>query len=371
MLVVQLFAALAAGAWYFLWMQKDNDDLHQVFSQHCPVDINEGLGLWGARQAYTGVGPIDDIACLLVTFFTPLLVPANHFLRTALLALPAAWFPVLVDSASLFPNNPLLAIGIPLIDGFVVQLKGGGVGLPLYWLMSHVTRSRLRAEGGVPKHADSQAVLAAFLATVIGAVIPTVVLVVNPEIPVIALWQLFPIYVAVGQALLLLVLPSQHSSKSKEAKKSARKSQDSSVVTTTRLAWAVLALIPTYSYYTFLSTAFQTGDPLSYIKSVAHATSGIYNYETLEDLLRTGLQDETHRFILWDIAFIGAASWLGGAFSGASDTFGQFLLLVAASVVGTAAFGPGVLIATPFLYGLSRDEKKRPVQSTVDEKKTK
>lgn len=355
--LVQVFTGIAGVAYFFMHVQQKPVGLRAAFEHHCPADGGAVIGI-GAYRAYTGNHSIDFVACMLVNVFSGLL---NAPLRTAsipfILALPGAWFAVILDAAALFPNKTFLAISVPVLFGVVVQLIGGGVGLPIYWLFSLLARQKLHAERRAPPHPLKATVVGALLGTFIGAVIPTVLMVGWPTHSSITFWQPFPFYVAVIQTLV--VLAYKVAGATAELSPVERYLPDEDIYRITQLGYVATGALAAVGHFYFLQDVLAAKDRLAVLSDALLPYPYIYQYSSFDELLALGPANEVKRFFQWDVLFILASSWLGGAWPLASEGVENVVAAVLMSACGGVALGPGFFITTPYMIQAGLDENKR------------
>lgn len=359
--VVQIFGALLGASYYFLHVQQESVDLKTVFDHHCPAPVLgnpavPGAGI-GAYHPYTGNHELDRIACVLTNFFSIVLTPPLRVATVPLiLALPVPWFAVLLDAAALFPNSHTLAIGVPAILGVLMQLKGAGLALPLYWLFSLLSRVRSRAEGRPASRPDNSSITAAMLGITIGVVIPSIAMIFHTTFGVIMLWQFFPFYCAIIQAVSL----SFTSSSTSRAQQSAKRNlPDQKAYWTIQTVYLAMAAVAAFGHIPFVRAILSSSYPLARFKEAMAPYPYVFEYSTLEALLSFAARNEFQRFLQWDGIFIGLSAWLAGAWSWAFADVFTFIWAVMCSVFCGAVLGPGALLAYPYMVQSWEDEQGR------------
>ena len=132
-----VYATYVGVANYFLWVQQaGNGVTRRTFERNC---VATALGPTPNRLAYSGIGALDHITCILVTFFTPGFGPhLRNYTIDIFGLLGVVILPLMLDSASLFPNSRIATVLAPFITLLFGQLRGLGLSLPLYWLISYL-----------------------------------------------------------------------------------------------------------------------------------------------------------------------------------------------------------------------------------------
>lgn len=360
-----MFGGLATGAYYYLHVQQATVDVSKAFSLLCPAP-ETGLGAGagpGAYRAYTGLHELDFIPCLLVNVFDALLTaPFREANIPLLMALPVVWYGVLLDAATLFPNSLALSIGIPAVLGAFVQLKGAGLGLPIYWLFSHFARAQSRAESQVPLQPGSAHVMAATVAVALGAVPTTIAMCVWSTYTNIAVWQPFPLYCALIQIIYFFAFASKKGTPS-----TAPNCHNFHI---TQYSYVIFSALVTVSHIPFLRTVLSSPKPLDVLHEATFPYPDVYTYPTLDHLLQFAAANEIRRFIQWDVLFIGVSSFLAGAWPWAFANPLTTVLTVLAWVISGPLLGPGFQASGAFMMQLWRDEKTRRVAAKAGKNKS-
>ena len=312
----------------------------KVFETRCSAPSATHL------RPYTGSAPVDQIACILVEFFTVALSPPiDNYVVNLLGSLAVVFFTVLLDAGGRFGNGAL-AIGIPLIAGVAGQLKGAGLALPIYWLFSFFGQTT----GNSLRRPSAIAVEAMLFASIVGIVVPTTLMLFRLTPELIAAWQPFPIYVALAQTLYLAVFSRTKNSSGPEG--TTRKAPNARVYLLTQSAFFTLSAVATLHHIPFLFSIVASPNPLA----------------TLKHFLIPSLQPPSHnpdlhanalRFLQWDGIFIMLSTWLAGAWSWAFGDVKSFIAAVIGSVLGGAILGPGVAVAGVWMWKEWRDENAR------------
>ncbi|KAJ7168285.1 hypothetical protein C8R43DRAFT_983811 [Mycena crocata] len=157
------------------------------------------------RLAYIGVPSVDLTLCNLVAFFhhalTPEVLPLLTYMLSGaipLLALPAV---------ECFRNGRHFLLGFPILFGVLMQVMTAGAAMPIYWLIFIVTGAAQRRVNGEKTTLSSAHAQAVIFGLNIGAIVPTVCLIVLADPYVTCMWQLFPLWQFLAQSFHLFVRP--------------------------------------------------------------------------------------------------------------------------------------------------------------------
>ncbi|KAJ6488520.1 hypothetical protein C8R47DRAFT_482572 [Mycena vitilis] len=204
---VVLFPVLTALALRLIVGNVIASGLRPQLLAQCPQAL-QSLELTPYRLDYTTLPSVDNALCRMVSFFHLALTPTvrpllSYFLGTSLplLALPAL--------ESVRPNRPAL-LALPVLVGLAGQLFTAGAVLPLYWLLFILSGSA-RAAPSASTPLAAQHTQAVAFGLLIGAGIPSALLLTLRDPHVTALWQLFPLWQFLAQGAHLLVRPARRS----------------------------------------------------------------------------------------------------------------------------------------------------------------
>lgn len=370
-LLSSVYIGIAVSAFYLLYVQQTPLELDKIWELHCPPSGGSGIGL-GYYREYTGVQGIDFTACVLANIFTKLLSGSARIINEPiLLSLPATWLPVVLDSVSLFPDNTGLGIGTPIIFGTFMQLLGGCVGLPLYWLTSLLIRARRRGVAHVspPVPVGEYAIAAAIAGVTLGMAVPTVIMVKNPTLQTITAWQFFPFYVSLVQAVCLPIFRGlSHGSAARYARISLEKRK----YYAKQISLAVIGLLSTPDHIIFLRTVILPApSPLAALGDTFLPYPYLFEYSSYDEKLAYGPDNDAKRMLQWDFLFVFSSVWLGGAWDWAFEDIGSAVSAVVLGVVSYGALGPGFFMASPYMVQAWKEEKRRvALEGKVPTKKT-
>lgn len=179
--------------------------------EFCDVPIGtEGYPL---RLAYTGYPDLDLRMCSLVAFFQALLDPAYQPLVAELVTgLAAVTMIPFVEAAR---EKRSILLGMPAAIGVLFQLYSYAVVMPLYYIAFVLTGASISrpVEGRGTKITQGSAEALLF-ALIVGYIIPTIYMVVSRDIIATALWQGYPLIMALVQFSHLVIRPSSRYVKS-------------------------------------------------------------------------------------------------------------------------------------------------------------
>ncbi|KAJ7611585.1 hypothetical protein FB45DRAFT_1037239 [Roridomyces roridus] len=158
------------------------------------------------RLNYTGFDSVDGAICGLVYFFhlalTPDVLPFLTYFMGNFMPLAA----LLSFESFRQGRHPLLAF--PVVFGLLMQVMTVGAKTPIYWLIFILTGAAQRQVDGPKTTITSAHAQSVAFGLFIGAVVPTVCLVVLEDSHVTAIWQLFPLWQYLAQSAHLLVCPA-------------------------------------------------------------------------------------------------------------------------------------------------------------------
>jgi len=293
---------------------------------------------------YTGLAVPDQILCVLVNFFTVALhSPAKAHIIHFLVQLLAVVLPLVVERTR---DN-----GSMLISHFVIgtayQLKGAGVVLPLAYLLIIWRTASVRGSGtkrGTAPLTQRQAE-SILVSILLGFVLPSVVTAVTLNPYWIALWQPFPWWMSVTQALYLLTVPSPPSS-SPSSKPGSGSALFKSTLYTLSTAAAIAHWVFLYHVFTAPSFSLPSLLTFSWLPSLSIPPRD------------TPHADAFAHFLEWDAvmcyatAFLGALWLLDLARTKTTSVGGWVKEVLGKIFVGVVA-GPGAMLCT--LWGERED----------------
>lgn len=280
------------------------------------------------RLSYTGVDSIDYVIALLVTFFIVALDRDRLDVRLHTLQLlassPAVATVVTMDASARFKSTTI-SILMPLATGILSQTLGGATIYPIYFLVSYLTfLYRSQSSGFIDKR-RSEAVL---LGILIGAVVPTLVLVYDERIPTrSAVWQGYPVLVSIIQSVYLAVKPR------------ARSTKRSGVSTANYALAMVTLLISVVTNVTLISQ-----HSISYL---AKSATPPYPEPSFTSDPRHG---PVTYFLKWDGLIIFASTYLFMTITIPNITFFGIIGALVWSLVGPMLLGGGGCLAALLAY---------------------
>lgn len=175
-------------------------------ANHCNVPIGtEGYPL---RLTYTGYPDLDHHMCALVALFHALLDPAYRPLVAELMTgLAAVTMIPFVEAAR---GNRSIFLRVPAVVGVLFQLFSFAVIMPIYYVVFILSGAAI----GSPVKGRSTRITqgsaeALLFALIVGYIIPTVCMVILQDITTTALWQGYPIIMALAQFVYLVIRPSR------------------------------------------------------------------------------------------------------------------------------------------------------------------
>jgi len=309
-----LFISLACGAYHFLFGHINKSGGGALLAAQCPPYP----GPYNMR--YFGVGPVDNFLCILVAFFqTNLQEPSTFPFSGDFLASLAA--PVALTFVEPSRSGRSVALSFPLTLGVLYQTKGGGVGLPLFWL-ALILSGHHRFKRGAAR-IDQASAEASLFAVLIGYALPSALLFTMQDPMVTALWQFFPLWMWAAKAGHLFFRPPSRYN--------------------TSGYWTVQATF----IFTFIMSA------ISHIAAlwVTGGSPELLKYLYVPPIsppATTTLHLATHVFFQWDAIFTFVSSLLGTLWFACNVK--QVALIALWDVVASVVVGPGAAVSGVLLW---------------------
>ncbi|KAG6833475.1 hypothetical protein H0H87_006047 [Tephrocybe sp. NHM501043] len=276
------------------------------------------------RIVYTGLHKVDAILCTLVTFFHAALdepdaiTALKYFLGIGapLIAIPT------IESCRAGRG---VFIALPVIFGLLSQIATIGFTFPIYWLIFIVSGGANTGWGrradAIISQAHAEAVIFGFF---VGAVIPSIGMLVLADPKVTAIWQPYPALVSLAQLLHLLVRPaSKHST---------------SGYKTIRLLYISMFILTSSIHIATIWPLFTDVDTILrvYLPSfVVPEHSALVGTRVLH-------------FLKWDVTFAYGSSLLATLWFARSPV--EAFILLVWNVIASALLGPGAALAGAALW---------------------
>ncbi|KAG5645880.1 hypothetical protein DXG03_005027 [Asterophora parasitica] len=327
-----LFSGLVLGAKHFIFGHLHESGLDKHLANACSP---QSTTITHYRLSYVGHGTTDAILCPLVTFFhrafsvPDALSGLAYFLGVGgpLIAIPS------VES---WRTGRSVLIAYPVIYGLLSQTLTVGLVYPIYWLIFILSGSANTGRGGGrPEDAKitqghAEAIIFGLL---VGAVVPTVGMLVLDDPVVTAMWQPYPAYVSLAQYAHLALRP-------------ASKHSDSGYKTI-RFLYLALFMI---SSSVHISTIWPLiSKDLTTIQRLFLPTISSPTRST-----EAGLR--VLHFLKWDLTFGLSAAMFATLWFARDLT--ESVALVAWNVTVTVALGPGAALAGAALW---RESSLQPI----------
>lgn len=213
LLALVVFPTLSALAFNFIFGHLFASGLADKLAAQCPPTITS-LTETPYRLDYTTIPTLDTQLCPLVAFFH--ITMAKPLPLSFLAYFIGVGFPfVVLPAVEACRDGRSLLIAYPAIWGLLTQTMTIGATMPIYWLAFILSRGRGLSKGaGSPntKGAITQAHAEAIVfGVLIGAIVPTISMLILNDPTVTAIWQPYPVYVSLAHALHLFFRPpSQH-----------------------------------------------------------------------------------------------------------------------------------------------------------------
>jgi hypothetical protein len=174
-------------------------------ADHCNAPI--GTEGYPSRLAYTGYPNLDYRMCALVTLFHALLDPAYRPLVAELMTALAAV--TMIPFVEAVREKRFIFLRMPAAVGVLFQLFSFAVIMPIYYVAFILSGAAIGSpvKGRATKITQGSAE-ALFFALIAGYIIPTVYMVIFQDTTSTALWQGYPIIMALAQFVYLIIRPS-------------------------------------------------------------------------------------------------------------------------------------------------------------------
>ncbi|KAI0273828.1 hypothetical protein BC834DRAFT_966294 [Gloeopeniophorella convolvens] len=325
-----LFASLSYGGNHFLLGHLIKSGGAAAIEGQCPPNS----GTYNVR--YTGVGVVDTILCIPVTFFQanydPDTLPFSTDFGASWTSLIALSF---VEAAR---QGRSIFLAFPAVIGLLCQLQGAGVIFPLFWILLILSgHARLSKSAARIDQANAEAQLFALF---IGFLVPSATLIAMQDPGVTALWQFFPLLMSVARSGHLFFRPSLRYA--------------TSGYRTVQATFVFTFLLSAISHTAVFWPARHDVAQLKYLYVPPIAAP---------DPAKTSLHLATHIFLKWDAIFT-LGSGLIGTLWFAQDAQ-QAVAIALWNVIATALAGPGAAISGVLLWresklnGASEDVSKK------------
>ncbi|KAG1904117.1 uncharacterized protein F5891DRAFT_1276229 [Suillus fuscotomentosus] len=202
MLAVFPFLAVAGAYVVMVWCLHGNGLVEKIHAG-CGAPV-EGAS-FPTRISYTSIPPLDFNLCVVVTFYHGLMNttyrPLLILMSTTLAAI--AIIPFAEATREYHPKR----LKIPATIGVIYQICSSAAVMPIYWFAFALTGGTTRRSDRI-NQGNAEALL---FALVVGYAIPTACMVVLEDPMVTAIWQFFPVYMAIAQwAHSKIRSPSHH-----------------------------------------------------------------------------------------------------------------------------------------------------------------
>lgn len=324
-----MFPALSALAFHYILGHMNQTGLDVKLADRCNP-LFEGHATPYLIQ-YTGIKGLDGHGlCPLVSFFHAAIAAPNALSFLTYFAGIGAPLSI-IPAVEGWRNGRSLFVAFPVIFGIFCQILTVGVTMPIYWLLFIVTGGVSYTQGAkvtknpIVSQAHAEAIV---FGVVVGAVIPSVAMLILEDPHVTAIWQPYPVYVTIAQYAHLAFRPASKHSKSGYP---------------TIRALYIGAFIVSSSVH--FSTIWPIVDDLSTLKTIF--LPSVTSPDPLTDIGHKVLH-----FLKWDFFFGFASSILATLWF--AESLAQFLALSVWITIGTPLVGPGAVVMGAFLWRESR-----------------
>jgi len=314
-----VFPLLSAVACHFVFGHLHQSSLDVASTNACASGLAEPSPY---RLRYVHLDAIDNTLCSFVTFFQTALNHQDSFaFVTYFIGIGAPL--VVVPAVEGWRAGRSRIIAYPVIFGVISQIMTVGLTMPLYWLifiLAGGTRSRyLNPRNANISQAAAEAVA---FGIIVGAVIPSVGMLVLNDPYVTAIWLPFPIYISLAQYMHLLFRPES-------------RYPQSGYQTICGLYIATFILCSSVHIATIWPII---GGDLRMLRVFIPSVT----------IPPTAMEHEVHHLLKWDFAVALTSSILITLWFAKSK--GQLVLLAAWSAFATPVFGPGAAMMGTFLW---------------------
>lgn len=215
LLPLVIFSSLSALAVHFIWNRFIEANIGSQIGTQCHRDYTPPADSLQKSYftPYIGFNVFDETMCPLVAFFD-VLINSTDTLPSLTYAIATSLPLVLLPNLEAHRRGQNYFLAYPVIFGLLSQVVSVGVIFPIYWLVFILT-------GGPQKTAESPLLSytkaraeALIFGILVGAVIPSVAMLIMNDFHITAIWQFYPALVAVAQFLHIQFRPSSQFSPS-------------------------------------------------------------------------------------------------------------------------------------------------------------
>lgn len=164
-------------------------------------------GICKATPSYTGFIGLDAVLCPLVDFFSVVLKSpeGSSYLHYAFgISLPL----LLLPTFEAYRPHQSRILKYPALWFLLSQFITIGAAISLYWFVFIMVGSPHKSRNSSSKLYTQAEAEALVFGLIMGGVIPSVAMLMLDDHIIIALWQLYPIYLAVAESAHLFIRPS-------------------------------------------------------------------------------------------------------------------------------------------------------------------
>ncbi|KAF5330677.1 hypothetical protein D9619_005888 [Psilocybe cf. subviscida] len=199
LLALVVFPSLSALALYHTFGLLKADGTLQTLRAQCESSISSAASSLERTYftSFTGNNPIDEQLCVLVRFFNIMISSSEAlpFLAYGIgISLPIVVLP-LVGSYKVGGSRLL---GYPAIWGLLSQVATVGVVYPIYWLAVIMSTRTQDPKISGPRSFTTAEAQAIIFGVLVGAIIPSVAMIMLNDTEIILGWQFYPLLVSVA-----------------------------------------------------------------------------------------------------------------------------------------------------------------------------
>lgn len=295
----------------------------------------EGKSIHQRRYLGGYAPPIENLMCMLVSFFYPLFqsegTPYSPFVREFAISFSAV---IVVPFFEAYRSNSRFWPGFPLLMGLLYQCITAGATFPLFWALLILRGSKSSVNIEV-KQGRAESVLAGII---IGYFVPCLGIHFWPSNTTIALWQIFPVYITIVAAIYRAFRTGQSANKP-----------------------GTRVVCGTYALLFCLSAINHLGVMAAYEFDLKRGMNNWMPPIQLPDPQKghTALHAIVH-LLQWDSVFVFGSTLLASLWF--VDNLFQGIVLLLWSTVASVLFGPGAAFSGIFLWRERRIHNKRNKQ---------
>ncbi|KAF8525079.1 hypothetical protein BU17DRAFT_83996 [Hysterangium stoloniferum] len=321
-LPVLVFGFLSVSAFKYLLLQVIATEPLSRIEEQCPIPF-QGESL--VQLHYLGgiLPGVENVLCVLVAFFYSVLQPKqapSPWLTDTLAALGACVVVPFVESSR--AKTPFF-FGFPVLMGLLYQTNTVAVIFPVFWIILIVFGTT--HSGGVGSQISQAKAEGVLVGLLLGYYLPTIAMVLYATPLPIALWQVFPVCMAITNTTYNLLR--------------SKRAHQRSGYGTIQSVYIIIFIISTFAHVSLLrSHGFS-------VQRIIDASKSAWNLPTSPDAT---VADVAVHFLQWDVTFLFVSSVLASLWFARNPLQAFGILAWYAGV--TLTLGPGAALSTVFMW---------------------